>query len=428
VSETIGTPTSIPARHVAAVVLGNALEFYDFLTYSSFSVYIGKTFFPSDDPSLSLLASLATFGVGFATRPVGGFIIGNMADRIGRKPAMILSFTLMGIGIIGLALTPSYATIGVAAPILAICFRLIQGFALGGEVGPTTAFMIEAAPPNRRGFYAAMQAWSQDLAVMAASIVGFILASVMTTAELQDWGWRIALLIGATIVPFGLALRRNLPETFSMKTTGEKRAPIRPHLRVAILGLMLLASGTIASYVLDYMTTYAIDTLQMPATVAFEAGIIVGVTGVLFDLVSGLLSDRFGRRLVMLVPATLLFLLILPSFYFIEQIRSPEVLLAATAVLGTLAAIANTPIVIWLTESLPASIRAGGVAIVYATSIAIFGGSTQFTIKALIHLSGNPIAPAYYWMFAAAVGLTAMYLTHESAPVKTKELASQPAE
>jgi MFS family permease len=141
-----------------------------------------------------------------------------------------------------------------------------------------------------------------------------------------------------------------------------------------------------------------------------------------------MLSDRFGRRLVMIVPATLLFLLILPSFYVIEHYRTTETLLAATALLGSLAALAGTPIVIWLTESLPASIRAGGVAIVYATSIAIFGGSTQFTIKALIKFTGNPLAPAFYWMVAAAVGLTAMYLARESAPAKTKELASQPAE
>ncbi|MBI1211029.1 MAG: MFS transporter, partial [Alphaproteobacteria bacterium] len=278
-----GSPTSVPARHVAAVVLGNALEFYDFLTYSFFAVYIGRAFFPSDDPSASLLASLATFGAGFVTRPIGGFVIGIMADRIGRKPAMIMSFTMMGVAITGLALTPSYATIGALAPVLVIGFRLLQGFALGGEVGPTTAFMIEAAPPNRRGFYAAMQAWTQDIAVLSASLIGFILANFMSDQELQDWGWRIALLLGASIVPFGLALRRNLPETFSMATSGTKRPPLRPYFRVIILGLMLLASATIGAYVLDYMTTYAIHTLKMPANISFAAGIIVGLTGVIFD-------------------------------------------------------------------------------------------------------------------------------------------------
>ena len=143
-------------RHVAAVTIGNALEFYDFLTYSFFAIYIGETFFPSTDPASSLLASLATFGAGFATRPLGGLVLGMLGDRWGRKPAMFLSFTLMGLGMLGVVFTPSYASIGVAAPVLLICFRLIQGFALGGEVGPTTAFLIEAPPPEQRGFYLAV--------------------------------------------------------------------------------------------------------------------------------------------------------------------------------------------------------------------------------------------------------------------------------
>jgi MHS family citrate/tricarballylate:H+ symporter-like MFS transporter len=162
---------TIPARQVAAVVIGNALEFYDFLTYAFFAVYIGRAFFPSDVPTASLLASLATFGAGFVTRPVGSLVIGRMGDRAGRRPAMVLSFSLMGLAIVGLALTPPQASIGVAAPILVIFFRMLQGFALGGEVGPTTAFLLEAAPPERRGFYAAFQSWTQDLSVLCAGLV-----------------------------------------------------------------------------------------------------------------------------------------------------------------------------------------------------------------------------------------------------------------
>src|SRR5580704_18728224 len=144
---------ALKARHVAAVTAGNALEFYDFLTYAFFAAQIGRTFFPSADAAGSLLASLATFGAGFLMRPVGALTIGRLADRIGRKPAMLLSFMLMGVAMMGLALTPSYRAIGIAAPILAIGFRLVQGFALGGEIGPNTAYLIEAAPPHRRGLY-----------------------------------------------------------------------------------------------------------------------------------------------------------------------------------------------------------------------------------------------------------------------------------
>ncbi|HXP64938.1 MAG TPA: MFS transporter, partial [Steroidobacteraceae bacterium] len=173
-----------------AVALGNAVEFYDFVTYAFFAAQIGRAFFPSDTPGTSLLASLATFGAGFLTRPLGAFVLGRMGDRLGRKPAMLASFALIGVAVIGLPLIPTYASIGVLAPILAICFRLVQGFALGGEVGPSTAFMMEAAPPLRRGLYISLQATSADVAVMVAGLVGVGLASALSPAALDSWGWR----------------------------------------------------------------------------------------------------------------------------------------------------------------------------------------------------------------------------------------------
>ncbi|HVB58686.1 MAG TPA: MFS transporter [Candidatus Acidoferrales bacterium] len=411
------TRASIPARYVAAVVVGNALEFYDFLTYAFFAVYIGRTFFPSSDPSASLLASLGTFGVGFVTRPIGSWVIGRMGDRLGRKPAMVLSFSLMGVAIAGLALTPSHAMIGVAAPVLAIFFRMLQGFALGGEVGPTTAFLLEAAPPERRGFYTAFQAWTQHLSVLAAGLVGFGLASTLSARQLQDFGWRAAFLVGVAIVPVGLMMRRSLPETFHADGT-RARIPLRPHLSVAVIGLLLLASGTIGTYISTYMTTYAIVTLRMPANVAFAATVVVGLCGVALDLVSGALSDRIGRKAAMLVPGILLLLAILPAFYVIAHDRTTAALLGATAVLSSLLALSTCPMVIWLTESLPAAIRSGGVAVVYAVAIATFGGTTQYAVAWLIKVTQNPLAPAWYWTTAAIVGLAAMCAARESAPHK----------
>src|SRR5579863_3881711 len=228
---------SVPARHVAAVVVGNALEFYDFLTYAFFAVYIGRTFFPSTSASASLLASLGAFGAGFVTRPIGGIVIGRMGDRLGRKPAMILSVSLMGIAITGLAFTPSHAMIGLAAPILVVFFRMLQGFALGGEVGPTTAFLLESAPPERRGFYTAFQAWTQHLAVLIAGLVGYVLSNLLNDQQLQDFGWRIAFLLGTLIVPFGILVRRSLPETLHRASHArEERVPLRPYLGVAVIG------------------------------------------------------------------------------------------------------------------------------------------------------------------------------------------------
>ena len=203
----------MPLRHIAAVVVGNALEFFDFVSYGFFSIYIGRAFFPTHSASLSLILSLLTFFVGFLARPIGAIVIGSWGDRAGRKPAMLFSFALMGAGIVGLALTPSYARIGIAAPILAVLFRLVQGFALGGNVGPATAYMVEAAAPLRRGFYAALQAASQDSGALAAGVIATVLASHLNAQQMQDWGWRATMLVGACIVPFGLILRRSLPET-----------------------------------------------------------------------------------------------------------------------------------------------------------------------------------------------------------------------
>ena len=355
-----GAPPPAPlARHVAAVVMGNGLEFYDFLTYAYFAVYIGRTFFPTHTAGASLLLSLATFGAGFLTRPIGAMIIGPMGDRIGRRPAMMLSFSMMGVAIVGLALTPSYARIGLAAPVLVIAFRLLQGFALGGEVGPTTAYLVEAAPPRRRGFYASMQDATQDSASLLAGLVGTLLASLLSAQQLQDWGWRLAMLIGASIVPFGLLIRSRLPETLHAAddaalapdaTTGSTASAggIRPYLPVIVFGLMMLAAGTIGTYVTDYMTTYALTVLHMPPAVAFGVIIVTGATAVVFELISGVLSDRFGRKPVMLIPASLLLASIFPAFWVIAHYRSIATFYAAAAWLTMLAALASTPVIVTL--------------------------------------------------------------------------------
>ena len=425
---------SVPIRHVAAVSVGNALGFYDFLTYVYFAVYIGHAFFPAHNVTASLLSTYGASFVGFLARPVGAMIIGPMGDRIGRKTAMMLSFTLMGIGVLGVALTPSYATIGVAAPILVIVFRLVQGFALGGEVGPTTAYLIEAAPPARRGFYSSLQYATQDTGVLAAGLVGTVLAATLSADQLQDWGWRVAMLIGASIVPFGLWMRRSLPETLHAAddaalapdaTTGVTTATpgLRPYTALIVYGLMMLTAGTIGSYVGSYMTTFALTTLHLPATVAFGVIIVNGGLGVLFEPLSGWLSDRFGRKPVMLIPGVLQFVCVLPAFWLIAHYRTTLVFYAAIAVVTILQALSTTPVITVLTESLPARVRSGVVSTVYAFAISIFGGSTQFMLTFLLAVTGSPLMPAYYWLGALVFGLTAMMLVKESAPVKLAQRA-----
>ncbi|HEX4242031.1 MAG TPA: MFS transporter [Steroidobacteraceae bacterium] len=409
---------AIPLRHVAAVVAGNALEFYDFLAYSFFALQIGRAFFPSQDPHSSLLLSLATFGAGFLARPIGGLVIGRYADRAGRKPAMMLSFSLMGISIVGLALTPPYRSIGVAAPIMVLAWRLIQGFALGGEVGPTTAFLIEAAPPARRGFYSSLQFATQDFAIFVAGGVGFALSAVMSDSALDDWGWRIAFLIGALVVPVGLAIRRTLPETLHSGEGGrpaQSRAE-QPYLGVAVLGVIMLAESAVIGYVQTYLTTYAAGTLRMSSRVAFAATIINGLVQACFSPVGGILSDRFGRKPVMIIFSLLLAVSVLPAFLAMIAFRTPSAVYGATALMAVFAGIAAPPILTAITEALPQRVRAGALATIYALALSVFGGSTQFVVAWLIGVTGNPYMPGWTMVVALIFGLGAMLMMPETCP------------
>ena len=389
------------------------MEFYDFLTYAFFATQIDEALFPGDSDN-KLLLSLATFGVGFVTRPLGGIIIGRIADVRGRRPAMILSFAMMGVAIVGLALTPSYGAIGMAAPVLAVLFRMLQGFALGGEVGPNTAFLVEAAPANRRAVYVSLQYATQDMAVLASGTIGLILSSALTPAALGEWGWRLAFLIGAAIVPFGLWVRRSLAETLVGKADRiETGAGGRSVMTIAIAGLLLLMGGTIGNYTLDYMTTFAQTTLHMAVNTAFGATVVLGVTSVVTDLASGWLADRYGRKRTLVVPWLALFALAIPAFLVIVHFRTGAALLTMTALLSILLALAMCPALTLFTESLPARVRAGAMGTVYALSIAIFGGSAQLVEHLLIRWTGNPMAPAFYMTAALGVGVIGILMLKE---------------
>jgi MHS family citrate/tricarballylate:H+ symporter-like MFS transporter len=409
----------LPRRQVLAVVIGNGLEYYDFVTYAFFAAQIGRTFFPSNTTGTSLLASLATFGVGFLTRPLGALVIGRLGDRRGRKPALLLSFSLIGVGVVGLPLIPSYASIGVLAPLLAIAFRLVQGFALGGEVGPSTAFLMEAAPPLRRGLYVSLQATSADLAVCIAGLVGVGLASVLDAPALDAWGWRVALLLGAAIIPVGFVLRRTLNETLQPPAQSQHE-PVRVgYMRVVVLGLILLSTATTTNYLLEYMTTYASVTLGMSAKIAFGATAVIGLSGVICDPLGGWLSDRFGRKPIMIVPWLFLAVAVFPSFWLLERLRTGAALYTACAVLGSISTLSSATIIVAITESLPHRVRSGAIAIIYALAISVFGGSTQFFVAWLIRETGNPLAPAWYMFCGVVIGIIALFQLPETAPLKT---------
>src|SRR5580698_8104520 len=253
-----GVPADpISVRNVAAAVVGNWLEFYDFVVYTFFTLQIGDAFFPTHSEFGKLMLSLFTFGVGFGCRPIGAIVIGRFADKVGRRPAMMLSFSLMGAALLGFVCVPSYHQIGIWAPILAVTCRLVQGFALGGEVGPTTAYLIEAAPLDKRGLYGAWQSASQSLASISGGAMGLIIGATLGMTQAHDWGWRIALAIGVLVLPFGLFIRAHLPETLghvepkleAHAGIAEDAHPLRViagQWRVVLLGLGLIAAGTIS--------------------------------------------------------------------------------------------------------------------------------------------------------------------------------------
>ena len=413
-------PALLKRRHVAAVTLGNALEFYDFLTYAFFAIQIGHAFFPATSSYASLMLSLATFGAGFATRPLGAIVIGAYADRVGRKPAMLLCFVLIGSSILAMALIPSYDTIGIAAPILAVVARMVQGFSLGGEIGSSTAYLAEAARPERRGAVVALQGVSQSAATLVASVIGVALTAILPGDQVDAYGWRVAFLIGGAAVPFGLWLRASLPETLHVPGAApepvSRLALARKHWRVLGLGLAVISGGTIATYILVYVVTYAQATLHMSERAAFVAEAGINVSQIAGALLGGWLSDHRGRRPVSGWSNFARLALVVPVFVWIQETRSPAALVAGTAVLGLLQAMFVASFYAAFSESLPREIRSTGFGTVYSASVAVFGGTTQLVVTWLIHITGSALAPAWYKLGAAVAIQVALFLLPESAP------------
>lgn len=419
-------PPPLSRRNIAAAVIGNALEFYDFVTYAFFAVQIGHVFFPAKNAYASLMLSLATFGVGFAMRPVGGFVMGRVADRAGRKPAMLLTLVLMGGAIFFVAIIPPYAMIGIAAPALVVVARMVQGFALGGEVGSTTAFLLEAAPKFRRGYYTAWQISSQYGAGIVGGTVGVVLSRILSAGDLESFGWRISFAIGALALPFGILIRRSLPETLHLAEEAPShaahagdRALAFAHRRVMILGLVALTAGTIFTYITNYMTTFAESVLHMSNGISLAATLVVGVGGFCGSQLGGWVSDRVGRRPVMIWPRVVYLIMAYPLYAWIVRAQSAFALLAATAALVFVGTISGGAYYAALMESLPKRIRGSSFATVYAVAVTVFGGTTQLVVTWLIHATGNPLSLTWYLIATNIAGVAAMAMMAETAPAMT---------
>jgi MFS family permease len=405
------------SRAVLAATVGNALEFYDFVTFAFFAIQIGKTFFPSGDPFVSLMGSLTTFGMGFVSRPLGAYVLGGYADRRGRKPAMLISMVLMGLGILLLVMTPGYATIGIVAPIMAVFARLIQGFALGGEVGAATTYMLEAVPEQRRGLSVSFQGVSQAVAVTTGSLVGLVLSLVLDADNLARYGWRIALLLGATSVPFALAIRRSLPETHMANVQAPAAAPAPSgHAHTIVLGLVLIAAGTILTYIFTYMATFGQNTLKLATTTAMAGQFANSAIQILVMLAGGWLSDRFGRKPLMIWPQLAFLLLVVPMFHWIVTAQTASAFIVTNVVLAACCFTTNGVCYALINESLPSAIRARGFALIYSLPVTFLGGTTQLVVTWLLKVTGNPMVVAWYLAGVSAIGLVAMALVRETAP------------
>ncbi len=414
--------TRLEHKAIAAVVLGNALEFYDFTIYAFFAVSIGQTFFPSKNASDSLLASLALFGIGYVMRPIGGILIGAFADKAGRKPAMLLTISLMAIGMLMLASCPGYGTLGSGAQIIVILGRLIQGLALGGEVGPSTAYLLEAAPKDRRGFAASWQIASQGCAALFAGLIATGLTFLMGEHAMNDWGWRIMFLLGIAIVPVGLAIRNHLPET---SHTPHQSISIRSlyavltaltlkHGKLLLLMFVIIAASTVSNSIGTNMPVYARSTLGLAEKISTAVPIALGIASVLFPLAGGWLADRIGRRPLLLWPRAMIVILAVPAFYGLAQHPTAVNVYVVTFLLSALSSINAAAIIVSIPESLPMGVRSAGLSIVYAFSVSIFGGSTNYVINKLIVMTGNILMPAYYLLAFSIAGMIAAMLMKET--------------
>ncbi|WP_176057932.1 MFS transporter [Paraburkholderia sp. BCC1876] len=421
------------AKAIAAITLGNGLEFFDFTIYSFFATIIGKLYFPVEGQLAQLMLAVGTFGVGFIMRPVGGIVLGAYADRAGRKAAMSLTLWLMTLGSAMIAFAPTYAAIGIAAPLLVILARLVQGFALGGEIGASTSLLLEYGSDKTRGFYGSWQFVSQGLNTVCGSLLGVALAAALSTAALESWGWRVPFVIGMAMGPIGIYIRRHLDETLpgveegadgqvgvrsssAVPASQPVRKLFREHSRVITMGVVTTIGGTAANYiVLFYLSTYAIRILHLPMSSALWAAWTAAVVTVICSPLAGALSDRVGRKWVLGVSRVLLILAVYPAFMAINAVPDVAVLLSVVAGLAVLVAFTAVPNIVMLPEMFPREIRATGMSIVYCLGVSIFGGFAQFFATWLIQVSGSNLAPAWYLIGCGGVSLLALPFMAETA-------------
>lgn len=405
------------SRQVIAAVIGNALEWYDFVVFGFLTVIISRLFFPEDSALVSLLKTTATFGVGFFMRPIGGIALGLYADRHGRKAALQLIMGLMTVALLLIATAPTYAAIGVGAPLLVVLARLLQGFATGGEFAIATSFLVEIAPAHQRGLYGSLQQLGLALAALGGAVAGMAVTTLLSPEALDSWGWRLPFAFGLLIAPVGLYIRRHIEDPAEFVAARAARVVPQPvgamlaeNLRGIVVTFGLVICGTITYYVLlVYMPTFARQQLGMTLAEAFEVQVIALLLLTAAVPAFGALSDRVGRRPVLLCGAAGLLLALYPLFAQAHASPGFGTLLMMQVTLCGLLGIFYGPLSTAVAEQFPTGVRSTGLSLAYNLAVMAFGGFAQFFVTLLIDVTGNPLAAAYYVMFGCAVGLVSAW-------------------
>lgn len=402
---------------VLRVTSGNFLEMFDFFLFGFYASYIAKTFFPLDNDFASLMLTFMTFGAGFLMRPLGAIVLGGYVDRVGRRQGLIVTLSIMACGTVLIAFVPGYATIGLAAPALVLIGRLLQGFSAGAELGGVSVYLSEMATPGNKGFYVSWQSGSQQVAIIFAAAIGYALNYYLAPAAISDWGWRVPFFIGCMIIPVIFVIRRSLAETevFLAKKHHPGFAEIVRDMlvnwRIVLAGTLLVVMTTVSFYLITvYTPTFGKNVLKLSAADSLIVTFAVGVSNLIWLPLWGAVSDRIGRKPVLLGFTILTLLTAYPALAWLVAEPSFERMLAAELWLSFLYGSYNGAMVVTLTEVMPSDVRTAGFSLAYSLATALFGGFTPAISTALIELTGNKAAPGLWMSFAALCGLIATFM------------------
>lgn len=411
---TLASKGDSKAGMVFRVTSGNFLEQFDFFLFGFYATQIAAAFFPATNEFASLMMTFAVFGAGFLMRPLGAVLLGAYIDDVGRRKGLIVTLSIMASGTLLIVLVPGYSTIGLWAPALVLLGRLLQGFSAGAEMGGVSVYLAEMATPGRKGFFASWQSASQQVAIVVAAALGYALNLWLAPAELLQWGWRVPFGIGCLIIPFIFLLRRSLQETqeFSSRkhrpTMKEVFATLWSNAAIVILGMLMVAMTTTTFYMITvYAPTFGKSVLQLSTNDALIVTLLVGVSNFFWLPIGGALSDRFGRKPLLVAMSFLSLVTAYPALSFLAQAPTFSHMLEVLLWFSLLYGLYNGAMIPALTEIMPVEVRVAGFSLAYSLATAIFGGFTPAVSTWLIHMTGDKAAPAYWMIFAAFCAFTA---------------------